>query len=261
MKEKFLVKEKTTKRQNDKTTKRHNDKTTKRQTSGFLGSTLDRKANSRYLLFSNFTAFGNFSRDALVRKVMVHARADEAMAMLIDTDAGDLDNGIVFSVVGCLINIDADPMCNRIFMPNDPSMMEYNVVKKLIRILRKSGLKDISLSTVIFKVFSNLAFSCGGVGEKFLSCFFDKSNLDLLSDTLEELLDIATDAQEAALADSTGDLGDKKYIAFLETGTPLFNTVREAKSLYRKRNNGNSGVGEVEEDEEDKEESKSGGHI
>jgi len=49
MKEKFLIKDKTTKRHNDKTTKRHNDKTTKRQTSGFLGSTLDRKANSRIL--------------------------------------------------------------------------------------------------------------------------------------------------------------------------------------------------------------------
>ena len=40
MKEKFLVKEKTTKRQNDKTTKRQNDITTKRQNdkqAGFWG--------------------------------------------------------------------------------------------------------------------------------------------------------------------------------------------------------------------------------
>ena len=34
MKEKFLVKEKTTKRQNDKTTKRQNDKTTNKRVSG-----------------------------------------------------------------------------------------------------------------------------------------------------------------------------------------------------------------------------------
>jgi len=34
MKEKFLIKDKTTKRQNDKTTKRQNDKTTNKRVSG-----------------------------------------------------------------------------------------------------------------------------------------------------------------------------------------------------------------------------------
>jgi len=164
--------------------------------------------------------------------------------MLLDLPSSSPSTpSVVFSVVGCYVNLAADPLANRIFLPGIVSMMEYNVVSKLIRMARRMGLKDVNLCAVIFKVLSNLAFSVGGSGETFGSCFFDRSDLTLLGDTVEELLDIAGDAHGEAVEEGGEEGGRTIYSDFLQAGGPLLESVRETEVIL--------GIGGEEGEEKD----------
>ena len=174
-------------------------------------------------------AFGNFSRDDAVRGVIVGARGDEAMALLLDSANND---DVTFAVVGCMVNLAASPKHNRI-LTGKYGCKEYDCVGKLVRGLRRYGLKSVALSAVTCKVLYNLSFGCGGAGERFADCFFNsptRDDLVLLRDTLEELLDIANEAKvEADAQESKFEV--PPYQDFIDTGSALFTVIENTLRL------------------------------
>ena len=194
-------------------------------------------------------AFGNFSRDEVVRSVIVAARGDEAMALLLQQNAGD---EVTYAIVGCLVNLAASPKHNRVLTGED-SCETYETVFNLIKKLRSFGLKKIQLSAVVCKVIYNLSYGCGGGNLKFASCFHSSppnniaDNIMLLRDTLLELLDVAEDArqdefeevkggeEEGRGAGGEGGAGgsrESKYDEFIATGNALLNVVRDTIKEY-----------------------------
>ena len=154
-------------------------------------------------------AFGNFSRDEVVRSVICSARGDEAMAMLLGNPS--ISDEIMFAIVGCLINLAASPKHNRILTGAD-GCKSYETVDKLVRGLRRFGLKRVNLSAVVCKVLYNLSYGCGGGGEAFANCFETAGgdtveSIGLLRNTLLELLDVAEDvrAEETEEHKSSGE--------------------------------------------------------
>ena len=176
-------------------------------------------------------AFGNFSRDEIVRSVIVAARGDEAMALLIQQNAND---DVTYAIVGCLVNLAASPKHNRVLTGED-SCSSYETISNLIRKLRSYGLKKIQLSAVVCKVLYNLSYGCGGGNLKFASSFQSSQpnsisdNIALLRDTLLELVDVAEDARQDELEEVKGedDQVQSKYDEFIATGKALLNVVHD----------------------------------
>ena len=208
-------------------------------------------------------AFGNFSRDEVVRGVIVAARADEAMSLLLTKECSD---ETTFAVVGCLVNLAASQKHNRILTGGD-GCEGYECASKLIRMLRKFGLKRVSLSAVTCKVLYNLSYSCGGASKKFAGCFRTADSEDgldnvlLLRDTLMELVDVAEDARADETAEETkeggygGGYGGSKYDEFIDTGNALLKVVADTVAIIDPRDDDNNdwrGEGKIDdEDDED----------
>ncbi|GMH72146.1 hypothetical protein TL16_g05839 [Triparma laevis f. inornata] len=202
-------------------------------------------------------AFGNFSRDEMVRSVICSARGDEAMAMLLGNPG--ISDEIMFAIIGCLINLAASPKHNRILTGAD-GCKSYETVDKLVRALRRFGLKRVGLSAVVCKVLYNLSYGCGGGGEAFANCFETAGGdtvetIGLLRNTLLELLDVCEDAraEETEEHKSAGEevgAGAKakagRYDEFIATGSALLKVVKDTWEF----------VGGVEEEEEEEEEAK-----
>ena len=149
--------------------------------------------------------------------------------------------------------------------------MEYETVHKLIRGLRKWGLKRVRLSAVVCKVLFNLAYACGGAGEAYARCFYASGSelvetVGLLRDTLLELLDVAEDAREEEMEECKGEDGGGggggggggRYDEFIQTGGALLKVVQETWEFLGGVDGGeeDENEGYYDDEEEAKEERK-----
>ena len=82
---------------------------------------------------------------------MVSSRSDEALACLVVEKWGPLSDETMFAVLGCLVNLASDTSCNRILKGTD-SCGEYELTSRLVKSLRKFGLKRVPLSAVTCKI-------------------------------------------------------------------------------------------------------------
>ena len=156
---------------------------------------------------------GNFSRDPQVRQFMGSSRSDEALVLLLDHASRE----VVFSAVGALVNIAADPATKRVLVK--PDLLGH---AKLVSVLRRAGLSDAELSAVACKALHNLLLDTRvGGAESALG----PATFGLLHRTLDELLDAADEAE----AKGAEDPSDASLREFLSAARALQSILDEAR--------------------------------
>jgi len=171
-------------------------------------------------------AFGNFSRDAEVRRFMCAAKADEVLVILLDHSSRD----VVLATAGALVNMGADPLCSHALTEPPASAASTQTstgCSKLLFLLRRAGLRDVGISAIACKALFNVLAalvqrsrnkhrSKGTDGKKgnseeeeVMSALegalgSSRPSVRLLHSTLEELLDVH-DGKEQKENDDGGD--------------------------------------------------------
>lgn len=167
-------------------------------------------------------AFGNFSRDAEVRRAMVTVRAVDALVILLD----HANRELVFTAVGALMNAVLDPTAKLVLRDADGG----SGVDHLDGLIRSAWLEEPEIASVACKSVFNLLM---GADEPMLSA----EQCTALLETLGGLEDDAEDAadEEEAAEGKADDGGDRqsRVAAMRELGAVAAKVRASVKSVVQ----------------------------
>jgi len=147
-------------------------------------------------------ALGNLTRCPAALDSICKSRFIEALVLLLQHDNIDIVNAIT----GTLVNISGNQESR------DALLKDANPLTALGQVLRRSSLRNLSLSTLVCQVLYNLLLNDAVV----------ETIPPLLISGLEELIDCVI---EFSCDDNAGNKGDNKYTDFIKVGNAVMNII------------------------------------